>query len=148
MDRIAGSGRQIELAWRDEETLRLPARIAWFEERELNRQLYLWLAALAANSRRFGGDWLQRNVAATADTLRRYPGLSRRYRTLVEAHLEQRPQPGALKPDEAAQEAAIRRYLQNPALNVTALPPARHAPQPVPLWLHPAPPQLLFPNPF
>jgi nitric oxide reductase NorD protein len=142
LDRIAGSGRQAELAWRDAETLRLPARIAWFRERELNRQSYLWLAALAANSRCLNGDWLQRNVAATADTLRRYPGLSGRYRKLVEAHLEQRPGPDTLKADEAAQEATIRQYLLEPASDVTALPAARRAPQPVPLWLHPAPPQL------
>jgi nitric oxide reductase NorD protein len=142
MDRIAGSGRQVELAWRDEETLRLPARIAWFQERELNRQLYLWLAALAANSRRFSGDWLQRNVAATADTLRRYPGLSKRYRQLVDEHLKQRPQPNTLKADEAAQEEMIHRYLLEPETNVTALPAARRVPQPVCLWLHPAPPKL------
>ncbi|HHJ15218.1 MAG TPA: VWA domain-containing protein [Gammaproteobacteria bacterium] len=141
LDRIAGSGRQVELAWRDEETLRLPARIAWFPEPELNRQLYLWLAALAANSRNFSGDWLQCNVSATADTLQRYPGLQKRYRQLVEAHLAQRPQADTLGVDEAAQETLIRRYLLEPETRVAALPAAKRAPQPVPLWLHPAPPQ-------
>jgi len=142
VDRIAGSGRQVELAWRDEETLRLPARIAWFRERELNRQLYLWLAALAANSRHFSGDWLQRNVSATNDTLRRYPGLCKRYRQLVAEHLKQRPQPDTLTANEAAQERMIRRCLLEPGTRVAALPVAKHAPQPVPLWLHPAPPGL------
>ena len=46
LQRLAGSGKQVELAWREEETLRLPARIAWFAQRELNRDLYnLWLVA-------------------------------------------------------------------------------------------------------
>lgn len=128
MNRIAGSGKQIELAWRDEETLRLPVQIACFERRELNRQLYLWLAALAANSGRYRGDWLQQNVAATADILQRYPGLAGRYRTLAAAHLKQRPQADTLKADEAAQETLIRRYLLEPGINVSALPAAGKAP--------------------
>lgn len=81
-------------------------------------------------------------MAATADTLRRYPGLCKRYRQLVDGHLKQRPQAHALKADEAAQEKMIRRYLLEPETNVTALPAASRAPLPVPLWLHPGPPQL------
>jgi nitric oxide reductase NorD protein len=142
MSRIAGSGRHIELAWRDEETLRMPARIACFQERELNRQLYLWLAALAAHSRRYQGDWLQRNVSATAGLLQQYPGLVRRYRTLVAAHLQQRPPPDSLRADEGVQESMVRRYLLEPQAKVSPLPKAGRALQPVPLWLHPAPPQM------
>lgn len=141
LERIAGSGNKIELAWRDAETLRLPARIAWFEERELNRQLYLWLAALAARSGRNRGDWLQRNARATAALLEQYPGLVARYRKLVAAHLRQRPDPASLKPDEAEQETRIRQALLDPDNNPPSLPPARRPPQPVPLWLHPQPPQ-------
>ena len=140
MHRIAGSGKQIELAWRDEETLRLPARSACFEERDLYRQLYLWLAALAAISGYCHGDWLQQNVAATADVLQRYPGLARRYRALLAAHLKQRPRAETLKADEAAQETLIRRYLLQPTTDVSVLPASGKVPQPVPLWLHPSPP--------
>ncbi len=141
MHRIAGSGKHIELAWRDEETLRLPTQIACFEQRELNRQLYLWLAALAANSGQYRGDWLQRNVAATAAVLHLYPGFAGRYRTLVAAHLKQRPPADTLPVDEAAREAVIQRYLLKPEAQLSPLPPAGRAPQPVPLWLHPEPPQ-------
>ncbi len=140
MQRIAGSGQQVELAWRDEETLRLPIRIAWFEERELNRQLYLWLAALAAHSGCYPGDWLQQNTAASASVLRTYPGLARRYRRLVEAHLQQRPDPETLRADEALQEQRIRQCLSQPAMEVASLPHAERPPWPVPLWLHPSPP--------
>jgi len=142
LNRIAGSGKQVELAWRDEETLRLPPRIAWFPERELNRQLYLWLAALAAHSPGRRGDWLQQNTVATAGLLRTYPGLSARYRMLVQAHLQQRPDPQTLRADEAAQESAIRRSLTDPQAQTDPLPPAKRPPQPVPLWLHPQPPFL------
>ncbi|MCO6413093.1 MAG: VWA domain-containing protein [Thiogranum sp.] len=141
LERIAGSGNRIELAWRDAETLRLPARIAWFEARELNRQLYLWLAALAARSGGHRGDWLQRNTRATAALLEQYPGLVARYRKLVTAHLRQRPDPASLTPDEAEQETQIRQALLHPDNNPSPLPPARRPPQPVPLWLHPQPPQ-------
>ncbi|RUM94557.1 MAG: nitric oxide reductase [Thiothrix sp.] len=140
--RIAGSEKQVELAWRDQETLRLPGRIAWFSERDLNRQLYLWLAALAANSRPSEGDWLQQNVAATTEVLENYPGLTIRYHNLVEAHLLQRPNPDDLKADEAAQERIITQYLREPNRSVPPLPVASRSPQPVPLWLHPQPPFL------
>ena len=103
----------------------------------------LWAgAALAADSGRRAGDWLQQNSAATAALLAAYPGLAGRYRRLVAAHLPQRPQPDALRRDAAAQERLIRQCLLEPHLRVSALPPARRAPQPVPLWLHPEPPQL------
>jgi nitric oxide reductase NorD protein len=138
--RIAGSETQIELAWRDQETLRLPAHIACFPERDLNRQLYLWLAALAANNAHPEGDWLQQNVVATVDVLENYPGLASRYRSLAEAHLSQRPKLNDLSSDEAAQEKLIAQYLRQPQRDVEPLPVASRSPQPVPLWLHPQPP--------
>lgn len=142
LERIAGTGTHVELAWRDEETLRLPPRIAWFESPALNRDLYLWLAALAAGSDPCVGeaDWLRRNARATAETLARYPGLRPRYARLVAAHLAQRPDPEGLPGAEAAQERAIRAALQEPVAAAAPLPPASRPPWPVPLWLHPHPP--------
>src|SRR5574340_1595406 len=49
MERVAGIGDKVELAWRDDATLYLPAALDVFPERELNRELYLWLIALAAH---------------------------------------------------------------------------------------------------
>ena len=142
LSRIAGSNRQVALAWRDEDTLRLPASIAWYAERDLNRQLYLWLAALATRAGSYPGDWLQQNAAATADLLAAHPGLAQRYRTLVDHHLLQRPDPERLPAGEAVQEVMIRQALLEPASVQGPLVRAGHAPQPVPLWLHPAPPAL------
>ena len=48
LQRIAGTGKTNQYAWRDEETLRLPESIALFPQRQLNRDLYLWLTALSA----------------------------------------------------------------------------------------------------
>ncbi|MEZ5540848.1 MAG: VWA domain-containing protein [Pseudomonadota bacterium] len=140
LERIAGQGRRVELAWRDAETLRLPARLAWFAERDLNRDLYLWLAALAAMPQAAGGDWLQRNAAATAAVLARCPGLCPRYRRLVQAHLADRPAADGMGAAEAARERALRAALEHPDVRAAPLPAASTAPAPVPLWLHPAPP--------
>jgi nitric oxide reductase NorD protein len=147
LERIAGRGTHIELAWRDAETLRLPARIAWFPERALNRELYLWLAALAASPPPPGGDWLQRNAAATVALLARCPGLRPRYHRLVRAHLAGRPATAGLRTEEAAREQAIRAALLEPDAVIAALPAAHTPPAPVPLWLHPAPPLPGAPRP-
>jgi len=141
LQRIAGSGAKVELAWRDRQALRMPSVIDWFPEPELNRELYLWLAALAAAADSGRGAWLQRNQQLVQKTLERWPGLRPRYMALVEAHLAQRSDPSRLRSDEAAQEQAICTALQQPG-SVERLPPASRAPYPVPLWLHPSPPGL------
>lgn len=140
VQRVAGTGQEVALAWRDAQTLRLPARIDVFPERALNRDLYLWLAALAAADD-LDPDlpWLARNQRATVATLACYPGMTGRYRRLVEAQIALRPDPAGLPAAEAAQERAIRRALRVPGA-VLELPPARREPAPVHLWLHPNPP--------
>ncbi|MDR2219944.1 MAG: VWA domain-containing protein [Methylobacillus sp.] len=141
MERIAGSGERVELAWRDQKTLRLPEQIALFPERNLNRDLYLWLIALSAVSPDDDPQpWIVRNQQATITTLQRFPGFVPRYQRLVAALLPLRFAPEQLPKDEAAQESAIRKALQNPG-SVQILPKAKRPFQPVPLWPHPEPPQ-------
>lgn len=150
LQRIAGTGSKVQLAWRDEESLRLPGMIALFPDKSLNRDLYLWLAALAtshATAESATGEWLADNRKGTVQLLQRWPGMRKRYHRLVEAHLQQRPVIDALPKAERLQEAAIVEALRNPDRTAdsghTAKPPsaAKHPPQPVPLWLHPEPPQ-------
>lgn len=139
LQRIAGSNMKTELTWLDGETLNLPAIIDLFPQRELNRDLYLWLIALAAIHSKQALPWIQSNQRATLDVLDRFPGLASRYRRLVETVLATRPNPEHLPGGEREQEEAIRAALQNPG-SVERLPPARRPPQPVHLWLHPDPP--------
>src|SRR5512142_9367 len=139
LQRIAGSNLTTELTWLDGETLHLPATVDLFPKRELNRDLYLWLIALAATESDSAQSWIRRNQQATQDALARFPGLAPRYRRLVETVLTMRPRPEQLPHGEREQEEAIRAALQNPG-SVERLPPARRAPQPVYLWLHPNPP--------
>jgi nitric oxide reductase NorD protein len=129
------------LCWRNRESLYLPARIDAYPRRSLNRDLYLWLAALAAESApRSQSNWFVDNQWLSNKVLRHYPGMQSRYARLVEAELARRSEPSKLPTDEADQERAIQAALRNPG-QVAGLPQAGKAPQPVLLWLHPAPPQ-------
>jgi nitric oxide reductase NorD protein len=114
LSRLAGSDERVALASVSEEALRLPATIDCFSERELNRDLYIWLAALAGCDVAPGAPWLERNRAASHAALTRYPGLAARYRRLVAAHIATRISPEKLPPAEAAQERAICLALTNP----------------------------------
>ena len=139
-ERMASSGERIELSWRDGETLRLPEKIALFPERDLNRDLYLWLVALSAVNVDHHLPWIVRNQAATQETLTRFPGLASKYDRLVNALLPLRPLPENLPVAEAAQEAAIRQALLTPGA-IQTLPLSKKPFQPVPLWMHPSPPE-------
>ena len=124
--RIAHVGEKAAQAARDDETLRLPAEIALFAERSLNRDLYLWLIAQGAALPAGGlaaDSWISANQAASAATLAAFPGFASRYRRLVEAVVAERPDPRKLPADEAAAERAIRQALVEPG-SVAALPAA------------------------
>jgi len=139
--RVAGVGEKITPACRDLETLQLPAELALFPHRELNRDLYLWLIALAAAHDEVDPDapWWGQNQQGTLIALDRFPGLRSRYHCLATAVLELRIPPERLPPDEAAQENGVRQAMCEPG-SVLELPAARRPPQPVPLWLYPPPP--------
>lgn len=139
LQRIAGSSRQVELAWRDEQSLRLPAVIDYFPDKSTNRDLYIWLAALATEACDDEEPWFTKNQRLTSQTLERYPGIRQRYQRLVAAHIEQRMPAEKMPRDERAQELAIRQALLDPG-SLQQLPAAKLPPQPVPLWLHPFPP--------
>ncbi len=166
LQRIAGSGEKTAHAAVDGETLRLPPEIALFPEQKHNRDLYLWLIALAAHaatpdvgrdlSRQFDEIvglkpnlqpapqetlWLQTNQQSTLAVLERFPGLASRYARLVQAIIAQRVPLTKMRPEEAARESALRQALLEPG-SVSSLPPAlpKTRPlQPVPLWLYPSP---------
>ncbi len=144
--RIAGVGDKTTQARMDPATLRLPPEIDLFPNSSLNRDLYLWLAALAA-----AHDWLypappenedpavdfERNQAATVAVFDNWPGLKARYSRLVKAYLPLRPQPSRLPAAEAARELAIQAALTQPR-SIKSLPtvaPDTPPPQPVRLWL-------------
>ena len=141
LQKIAGSGTHIELAWRDEDTLRLPATIDLLPKVEQNRQLYFWLAALASiDDQPFEHlNWIGAAQAKTVAVLSQYPGLKKRYFELVALIIEHRPTLSKLKERDLAAEQAIRQALLEPG-SVDRLPLSQRPPMPVMLWLNPNPP--------
>jgi nitric oxide reductase NorD protein len=139
LERVAGIGEKVELAWADETSLNLPASIDIYPERAQNRELYLWLIALAAHDVAPDAAWIVRNQKATLATLQALPGLALRYQKLMQAELSRRPVPSSLPAAEGAAEAAIQSALRDPG-SVTGFTAGQRPPTPVPLWLHPEPP--------
>ncbi|SHF72471.1 nitric oxide reductase NorD protein [Microbulbifer donghaiensis] len=136
LQRLAGSAQSAVIAWQDGDALYLPPVLQVFPQQSLNRDLYLWLAILAARSPRQYHNWALDNQRLVTEALAQFPALRPRYRRLVEALLPLRPVAESLPEDEAALEMAIRRALLDPHVAVE-LPRANRAPQPVPLWLYP-----------
>ena len=132
LQRLAGSDIRVPMPVLDWETLALPAQVAVFDERELNRELYLWLAALAAVFEPTG-DWVADNRAATARALQRFAGLRSRHARLTQAHLAQRPTLSSLRADAAPFEAAVQAALRGDDHGPLFVAPAQVAP--VWLWL-------------
>ncbi|MHB1202157.1 MAG: hypothetical protein ACYCZC_03320 [Acidithiobacillus sp.] len=111
--RLAGVGMHAELAWCDTEALRLPEVIDLFPDAALNRDLYRWLTALAAQTSH-GSDWFAAQQDGSRRLLTRFPGLAAIYGRLLPAVLALRPNPHTLPDDEAAVEVAIRKALREP----------------------------------
>lgn len=139
LQRLAGNNTHIPLAWRDQQSLNLPAKLDIFPQSQLNQNLYLWLVAMAAADVTTGVSWVDDNQQRVLWVLNRFPGFKKMYQQLVSAQLLLRPQPCQLHGVIQAQEQAIRLALQAPGL-LAHLPESKQPPQPVYLWLHPEPP--------
>lgn len=111
--RLAGSGTRASLPQCSPEVLALPPEMGVFEQREHNRDAYLWLAALASHWHSTG-DWIGDNQRATAATLWAFPGLRGRYQTLLSHVLQNRP-PADSSPAERRVQDALRASLSDPA---------------------------------
>lgn len=136
LQKIAGTHEQVELAWRDQEALRLPEELSLFSSAQLNKYLYLWLAALAAQQAQGFNNWFVDNQSLTLKVIATYPGMKLIYQQLVEAFIAIRPEITELSEEAAQQEAAIRQALLKPG-SISEFPSAEFAPSPVYLWLYP-----------
>ncbi len=141
LQRMAATGARAAPAWLDSRALRLPARIARFPDARLNRDLYVWLCALAAADRHGHGEWIRRSQLATLRVLDTYPALRPRWARLRDAELALRLAPHTLPTAQREHELAIRQALLHPG-SVHELPAAPRPAQPLLLWLHPDPPRL------
>ncbi|HQS03832.1 MAG TPA: VWA domain-containing protein [Halothiobacillus sp.] len=144
-ERLAGSARKVELAWVDHQALQLPGLVDFFPTQRLNRELYLWLAALSAVGAPSKLGWFKRNQTATQIVIQQLPGMASSYRRLVEAEILRRGPISKLSPDEARQEQAIRAALIAPG-SVATIPSAQRPAKPVLLWLRPETPHSTNPG--
>ena len=112
LQRLAGAGVRGSVSALDEETLALPPVLAVFGERALNRDLYLWLAALGACHANTSAGWIADNLSATERALTVFPGLRPRYEALLAAHLAQRPKLATLRGPARVAEQAVQAALR------------------------------------
>ena len=113
LQKMAGAGERAPTPTLDAQTLALPPVLAVFPDVQLNRDLYLWLAAQGACHVATPAGWLADNVAATQRALQRFPGLRTRYARLVQAHLAQRAAPSRLQGSARALEQAVQDALRD-----------------------------------
>ncbi|EMD0887675.1 nitric oxide reductase activation protein NorD [Pseudomonas aeruginosa] len=135
LQRVAGTCEQAPVSWFNGDSLRLPEALAVYPQAELNRELYRWLALLAASAGPLR-HWAQDNQRWARQLLDAYPALRPRYARLVAAHLRQRPSLDDCPAADAELEIALRRALAEPG-SVERFPRVERAPWPVPLWLYP-----------
>lgn len=110
LQRMAGTDTHAATGRLEPEALSLPPRIAVHADPALNRALYLWLAALAAQIEPTG-DWIADNRRASAHALEQFPGLRDRHDRLLAAEMALRPDPSRLRGRAAEAERAVQRAL-------------------------------------
>ena len=110
LQKLAGSGQRADTAQLEPDVLALPATLAVFDDAQLNRDLYLWLAMLSACFES-SGDWIRDNLRATLAALAQFPGFATRYQALLQAHLAQRPKLNRLGGAAAQAEIAVQSAL-------------------------------------
>ncbi|MGU3400671.1 nitric oxide reductase activation protein NorD [Brucellaceae bacterium D45D] len=151
--RMALGEEKLSQPLRDESTLMLPAEIALFPDRQLNYDLYVWLAGyMAVMPRAVSGtpdDPLRRDLAAlemaqeaVQKTCHQFPGLTKRYARLCEATLAARPERPLNRLEQLVEQrivSLLNRGAGLPDPTLAAIFP-HHAPAsylpmlPVPLW--------------
>jgi len=111
LQKMAGTGQRADTAQLEPDVLALPATLAVFDDAQLNRDLYLWLAMLSACFIR-SGDWVADNLHASQAALAQFPGFATRYQALLQAHLAQRPKLNWLGGSAAQAESVVQSALK------------------------------------
>ncbi|MDO8778809.1 MAG: VWA domain-containing protein [Burkholderiaceae bacterium] len=132
LQKVAGSGGRADTARLEPDVLALPASLAVFDDKKLNRDLYLWLAIQSAFFEHTG-NWVFDNCQASSRGLQQFPGFAPRHQQLLTAHLALRTHPTRLRGAAALAEAAIQTALLGEGLSACALNPSDVSP--VWLWI-------------
>jgi len=137
VQKISGENKQISLAWQDKDSLRLPESLAVFPCKELNRDLYIWLAVLAVHHKDKFKHWAQDNQQLVVEVLNKFPAMQQTYHRLALAFVENRNGYEQLPEEEQLMERAIVSAVLEPG-SVKEFPSVNYAPQAVYLWLYPS----------
>jgi nitric oxide reductase NorD protein len=122
LQKLAGGQQRADTAQLEPDVLALPASLAVFADKQLNHDLYLWLAMLSACFRQ-NGNWISDNQVASRAASLQFPGFGARHQTLLQAHLAQRPNPKSLSGAAAQAEAAVQAALQGQTVHLSACGP-------------------------
>ncbi|MEI8169704.1 MAG: VWA domain-containing protein [Rhodoferax sp.] len=120
LQKIAGSGVRADTARLEPDVLALPATLSVFDDKVLNRDLYLWLAIQSAFFEHTG-HWVADNCEASRLGLQYFPGFAQRHQRLLSAHLLLRTPPTMLRGEAAVSESTIQAALNGAPLNDCAL---------------------------
>lgn len=120
LHKLGGLHTHADTGQLEPDVLALPATLAVFDQTQLNRDLYLWLALLSAHFESTGC-WLADNQRATQRVLAAFAGFQPRYQRLLQAHLAQRPDPARLKGTARQAEGAVRAALGGLAAQASVL---------------------------
>ena len=134
LQQVAGTCKQLPVAWCDASNLRLPQSLAVYPEVSLNQDLYRWLALLAAQAGRcaIGRGTTSAGPRPSSSSSRPCVRVTGAWSRLICscADPSQLPRP---RPHWNARCQALR----EPG-SVSQFPRSERAPWPLPLWLYPA----------
>lgn len=139
LQRLAGGGNRAPMPEFQTDVLALPAALAVFSDRALNRDLYLWLAAMGSqwpSTQPHAPGWIAHNLAATRAARNAFPGLVGAHQRLCHAQLALRPPLARLRGPAADAERWVQRALRGELDDLPAQ-AARVSPLPTsvaPVW--------------
>jgi nitric oxide reductase NorD protein len=140
VQKLSATGQKTELAHFGREQLYLPSEVAYFNDKNLNRDLYIWLTAIAAvGIQNTNLHWIIQNQRNTQAVLKKWPGLKTKYEQLTQAHITQRLPIDKLPMDLHATETLILDTLNSPWQTIKDTFHSRYHAQPVALWLYQQP---------
>ena len=126
LQQVAGTCKQLPVAWCDASNLRLPQSLAVYPDVSLNGTC---IAGWRCSPRRRADAPLGAGQPALdpGHPRKQFPAMRARYRRPVEAHLQLRPDPSQLPKAEAALESALCQALREPG-SVSQFPRSERAP--------------------
>ncbi|MDQ1324984.1 MAG: nitric oxide reductase NorD protein, partial [Campylobacterota bacterium] len=121
LQKISFLGKEFYLTWQDQDSIYLPASLAYFPTKELNEMLYYWLIAMAAKVNIADKNIIEENQTATLYLIHKYSGFKAFYTIAGEYLIEKYEQLSFIK----SLESQTNKDLINDYPN--------------PMWIYPSP---------